>query len=352
MKLQESMTGFYYIGNDHANISKFVNIYKRGYASCNLSQAMMELTREDRIQPEVICCESGFGFAAIKQWAGLLSRHETLSKIPFIIDANRLTTVENYHFINNKTVDDILNIKEWDENNLAAKIRFLQKFKNGNPAFEKEPYMNRIPGSFHAFLKRGFDLLVSFTALLFLAPLFLVIATAIRIESAGPVFYISKRAGKGYRIFNFYKFRTMFKGADKCRNEYAHLNQYRDSSLARFFKIENDPRITRVGRFLRNTSMDELPQLLNVLLGHMSLVGNRPLPLYEAETLTTDSTAERFLAPAGITGLWQIKKRGRMNMSVDERISLDIDYANHSNLLFDMWIMAHTPQALMQKTNT
>ena len=350
MKLQDSKTGFYYIGNDHTNISKFVNIYKRGYASCNLSQAMTELTREDRLQPEVICCESGFGFAAIKQWAGVLSKHKTLSKTPFIIDADGLTTAENYHFISNKTVDDILNIREWDENNLAAKIRFLQKFKNGNPAFEKESYMN--PGSFHSILKRAFDLLVSFTALLFLAPLFLLIAAAIRMESPGPVFYISKRAGKGYRIFNFYKFRTMFHGADKCRNEYAHLNQYKDSALARFFKIENDPRITRAGRFLRNTSLDELPQLFNVLLGHMSLVGNRPLPLYEAETLTTDTTAERFLAPAGITGLWQIKKRGRMNMSVDERISLDIDYANHSNLLFDMWIMAHTPQALMQKANT
>ena len=87
-------------------------------------------------------------------------------------------------------------------------------------------------------------------------------------------------------------------------------------------------------------------------VGDMSLVGNRPLPLYEAENLTTDELAKRFMAPAGMTGLWQIKKRGKSEMSVDERIGLDIDYANNSNLLMDMWIMAHTPQALMQKANT
>ena len=88
-----------------------------------------------------------------------------------------------------------------------------------------------------------------------------------------------------------------------------------------------------------------------MLLGHMSLVGNRPLPLYEAATLTTDEWAKRFMAPAGITGLWQIKKRGRSEMSVEERINLDIDYANNNSFVYDLWIMANTPSALMQKVN-
>src|SRR6185369_10573842 len=206
----------------------------------------------------------------------------------------------------------------------------------------------------HSILKRSFDILVSFTALLLLSPLFFLIALAIRIESKGPIFYISKRAGRGYKIFDFYKFRTMFAGADLRIKELSHLNQYNGNDSVKgpsFFKFNNDPRITRVGNFLRNTSLDELPQLMNVLLGDMSLVGNRPLPLYEAATLTTDQCAQRFLAPAGITGLWQIKKRGREDMSVEERINLDIDYANKYNFIYDLWIMANTPSALIQKSS-
>jgi lipopolysaccharide/colanic/teichoic acid biosynthesis glycosyltransferase len=195
--------------------------------------------------------------------------------------------------------------------------------------------------------------LVSLTALFLLSPLFILIALAIRIESKGPTFYISKRAGCGYRIFDFFKFRTMFAGAESRVKELSHLNQYTEDEKKEptFFKFNNDPRVTKVGEFLRNTSLDELPQLLNVLMGDMSLVGNRPLPLYEAATLTTDQCAQRFLAPAGMTGLWQIKKRGRDDMSVEERISLDIDYANKYNFMYDLWIMANTPSAIIQKSS-
>jgi lipopolysaccharide/colanic/teichoic acid biosynthesis glycosyltransferase len=355
MKLLESMTGFYYVGTKRANITKLVNIYKRGYASGNLNQAMAELTKKDHTIPEVIICESGYGFATIKNWAGFLSKHERLSQIPLIIDADRITAVENFHFIHNRIVDDILNLEEWDESDLETKILFLQKFKAKKGELQKQQkdqMTAQIPGALHNILKRTFDILISIAALVFLAPLFLIIALAIRIESRGNIFYISKRAGMGYRIFNFYKFRTMFPGAERCRTDFDHLNQYPDSKSVRFFKIKNDPRITRVGRILRNTSLDELPQLFNVLLGDMSLVGNRPLPLYEAENLTTDTLAKRFMVPAGITGLWQVKKRGKPEMSGDERIGLDIAYADKSNLLYDMWIMARTPQALIQKTNT
>ena len=129
-------------------------------------------------------------------------------------------------------------------------------------------------------------------------------------------------------------------------------NQYDNGEGgARFFKIVGDPRVTRFGNLLRNTSLDELPQLINVLKGDMSIVGNRPLPLYEAATLTTNEWAERFMAPAGITGLWQIKKRGRADMSAQERIHLDISYARRSNLVYDLWILANTPGALIQKTD-
>lgn len=355
MKLQEGMTGFYYIGTKRANITKLVNIYKRGYASGNLNQAMAELTRKDDIRPEVIFCESGFGFEAVKHWADFLSGHERLSHIPFIIHAENPGDMENLQYIRYKTVDDLLNLEETDDKRLNTKISFLQKYKTRMQDRElesREDLSDQKKGSGYYIVKRAIDILISLTALVLLLPLLLIIALAIRIESKGNIFYVSKRAGMGYRIFNFYKFRTMFSGAEQHRLDLAHLNQYQDSEIARFFKLKDDPRITRVGRFLRNTSLDELPQLINVLKGEMSLVGNRPLPLYEAENLTTNILAKRFLAPAGITGLWQIQKRGKAIMTENERISLDIDYADKSNLLFDMWIMAQTPQAMVQKANT
>jgi lipopolysaccharide/colanic/teichoic acid biosynthesis glycosyltransferase len=197
-------------------------------------------------------------------------------------------------------------------------------------------------------MKRAFDVLVSATALFFLSPLCLLIALIIKLESKGPIFYISKRAGTGYRIFNFYKFRSMRTGSDADLQKLTHLNQYGNSQSV-FFKIKDDPRITTFGQFIRNTSLDEIPQLLNVLLGDMSLVGNRPLPLYEAEKLTKDQIAWRFLAPAGITGLWQITKRGKDNMSEDERIALDIEYAMKNSFWLDMKILFSTIPALLQK---
>jgi lipopolysaccharide/colanic/teichoic acid biosynthesis glycosyltransferase len=195
------------------------------------------------------------------------------------------------------------------------------------------------------------DIILSALLILLLLPVFIIIAIAIKLESKGPIFYNANRAGRGFKIFKFYKFRTMEANADKKIEALAHLNQYKNAEKARFFKISNDPRITKVGKFLRNTSLDELPQLINVLKGDMSLVGNRPLPLYEAATLTTNEFVERFMAPAGITGLWQIKKRGKAEMSVEERIELDVSYARKGNLMYDFWIMAKTPRALFQKSN-
>ncbi|MEO7531733.1 MAG: sugar transferase, partial [Sediminibacterium sp.] len=118
-----------------------------------------------------------------------------------------------------------------------------------------------------------------------------------------------------------------------------------------FLKFKDDPRITRAGKFIRNTSIDELPQLWNVIIGDMSIVGNRPLPLYEAEKLTTDKYAPRFMAPAGITGLWQVEKRGKGEMSEDERLILDNIYAANFNLWYDLKLILKTIPALFQKEN-
>jgi len=248
------------------------------------------------------------------------------------------------------------------------------------------------------FGKRLFDLLFAGTALLFLSPLFLIIYILIKIESKGPAFYYSLRVGTGYRIFKFYKFRSMYVNADQKLKDLKHLNQYdldgkttaseasvvatlcvdckaagkcqyqifadktqwcekefmsakKSTASSAFFKIKDDPRITKIGNFIRNTSIDELPQLWNVVKGDMSIVGNRPLPLYEAEKLTTDKYILRFSAPAGITGLWQVEKRGKGNMSEDERLMLDNVYAQSFSLKNDLKLILRTVPALLQKEN-
>ncbi|WRQ32412.1 sugar transferase [Bacteroidales bacterium MB20-C3-3] len=246
--------------------------------------------------------------------------------------------------------------------------------------------------------KRMFDIIFSALALIILFPFLIVIAALIRVESEGPVIYISKRVGSNYRIFNFYKFRSMYKDADKRLKDYLSLNQYNDVDLSafnieddtakiplnisvnqetslyysdddviseedfirdkkskqknNFLKFENDPRITKMGHFIRKFSIDELPQLVNIIRGDMSIVGNRPLPMYEAEQLTTDQYIDRFIGPAGLTGLWQVQKRGDSGkLSPEERKQLDIFYSSNYNFWMDIKIIFKTLTAFVQKEN-
>ncbi|MEM7551849.1 MAG: sugar transferase [Bacteroidota bacterium] len=236
------------------------------------------------------------------------------------------------------------------------RINFLKDFKKNNTfsLLDLEDDYKEATSKGIPLYKRLFDIFISGGALLILSPLLILVAILIRIDSPGPIFYVSKRAGKGYHIFNFYKFRSMRVGADAELHKLNHLNQYtksdeNDSSASAFVKIENDPRVTRLGSLLRKSSIDELPQLINVLKGDMSIVGNRPLPLYEAEQLTKDEIVKRFNAPAGITGLWQVTKRGKSDMSEYERIRLDITYADRGSFWYDIKIMLMTIPALFQK---
>lgn len=201
-------------------------------------------------------------------------------------------------------------------------------------------------------VKRFFDIVFASLLLIAFAPLMLMIAIVIKLESKGPLFYISKRAGAAYKIFDFYKFRTMVPDAEEKLVQLQEKNQYTSTTLDPefyFVKIKDDPRITRFGRFLRNTSLDELPQLFNVLKGDMSIIGNRPLPLYEAEQLKRDKLAKRFMAPAGITGLWQITKRGGKKMSAVQRVALDILYAEQESVWTDVKILFLTIPAMFQR---
>ena len=251
--------------------------------------------------------------------------------------------------------------------------------------------------------------------IIILSPVFIITAIAIRLESKGPIMFKSKRVGTNYTIFDFLKFRSMYADAEARLKEVAKTegNQYAEKDKTEedeqksvitaplgaeaemmmmnmgmesdmmisddevmlvgddyvvaesdfnkekqedienaFVKIENDPRVTKVGKFIRKYSIDELPQLFNILKGDMSIVGNRPLPLYEAEKLTADSSIDRFMAPAGLTGLWQVEERGKGGMmSAEERKQLDITYGRNYSFKMDMQILFRTITGFVQKDN-
>jgi len=300
-------------------------------------------------------------------------------------------------------IDDFFVLPLPKAESMVGRIRFLVDFRTKYPHTSKEisdikEIKYKMPLS-----KRLFDLLVAISALIVLSPILLLIVIAIRLESKGKVYYISKRVGR--EPFDFYKLRSMRVGADKELNKLAKdKNQYSTASeqseidftkpcpkcveladggtcspilhigthkicdywyniqkkgvaktKSAFIKISDDPRITKVGKFIRNTSIDELPQLINVIKGDMSIVGNRPLPVYEAELLTRGFLSKRFLAPAGITGLWQVELRGKGGvMSEDERMRLDNEYADHFigdnySFWYDLKLILRTVPALFQK---
>ena len=294
---------------------------------------------------------------------------------------------------------------------LNKKIQFISDREG--MMFDDAPSRHRILRFKIPLWKRLFDIIFSLLAIIILSPVFIITAIAIRLESKGPIIFKSKRVGTNYTVFNFLKFRSMYADAEQrlkevakeAGNQYAEKEEEKDhqsvitaplgedaemmmmemgmesdmmisdeevmlvgddfvvaesdfnkekaeENESAFVKIENDPRITKVGKFIRKYSIDELPQLFNILKGDMSIVGNRPLPLYEAEKLTVDSSIDRFMAPAGLTGLWQVEERGKGgNMSAEERKQLDITYGQTYNFALDMKIIFRTLTAFIQKDN-
>ena len=303
--------------------------------------------------PTAIICDFKLSDSNAFSFYNKIKNNPLLGSIPFIVLAKNVSKQDKVKAMK-LGIDDFY-INDFNSFSICDRIEFLQKFKSQiiNQPVEREINLNFfIPLFKMPYAKRLVDILISVSLMLLFSPLYLIIAILIKIESRGSIFYVAKRAGTGYRIFDFYKFRTMKNDADKEITDLAHLNLYKDQlegKKSTFYKIENDPRITKIGRFLRNTSLDELPQLINVLKGDMSLVGNRPLPLYEAEMLTKDQMAKRFLAPSGITGLWQVTKRGKGDLSEEERMEIDIAYADKASFWFDMKIILLTFPALIQR---
>lgn len=329
-----------------------------------------------------------YGEKIFTRYKDLLNKH----KIPFLLRGNDLQLEQRKKLLKDGILDLILDDKALQ--NLPEKIDFYcgmleSRLSTARKKLKKD---YKIPLG-----KRVFDITVASLVLLAVSPILIIAIIAIKLESKGRFYYTSKRVGTGYRVFDFYKLRSMYSDADKRIKELAHLNQYKqeesnkeDKELDRleekfskkgdtsptliykdgtpmteaaynelrkkqqvgtFVKFKDDPRVTKVGRFIRGTSIDELPQLINVLKGDMSIVGNRPLPLYEAEQLTSDDWGERFLAPAGITGLWQVEKRGKGEMSEEERKALDNEYAKNFSLWNDIKLIIKTIPALLQKEN-
>ncbi len=207
---------------------------------------------------------------------------------------------------------------------------------------DADPALSFVPRTFYQ--KRGkrmMDVAVSSLALLALSPLFLLLCIAIRLESRGSPFYLSTRLGRQARPFAFIKFRSMVAGADRMKAELEHLNEM-DGPV---FKIRHDPRMTRMGRFLRKTSLDELPQLINVLRGEMSLVGPRP-PIPEEVERYEPWQRRRLSVTPGITCLWQVS--GRNKISFAEWMKMDMEYIDRLGLGTDLKVLALTLPAVLR----
>jgi exopolysaccharide biosynthesis polyprenyl glycosylphosphotransferase len=190
--------------------------------------------------------------------------------------------------------------------------------------------------------KRFIDILASTGLLITLAPLFAIVTLLIRLDSPGPVFFGQERIGFNKRRFRMLKFRTMVAEADRQQDMLEHLNE----AEGPVFKIKNDPRITRVGKFLRRFSIDELPQLFNVLKGDMSLVGPRPLPVRDVDRIDVQWHKRRFSIKPGITCLWQVN--GRSNIGFDDWVRMDLDYIDKWSLGLDLLILMKTIPAVFR----
>ena len=389
-----------YLGRDQAILKHIASVCPGMFIPLNgLSQACQEIDTIRERYNTMLLVESGNAATLCPMIAELHKRYPRIYII--LVTATTLQGDERKLYlkagVNNMITPDVT-LQRMNE-----LVEFLSQRKQYKLKEFKEKQQQCLAKPFHLPLwKRCFDIMVSLGALLALSPLLLLTALAIRLESKGGIIYRSKRVGTNYQVFDFLKFRSMYSNADRRLKELSALNQYaagkaekkkeqekvatptidvnqltddatdsnlligddfviseeeftqqqRDKQENAFVKIEGDPRVTRVGRFIRKYSIDELPQLINILKGDMSVVGNRPLPLYEAEQLTNDDDIERFLGPAGLTGLWQVEKRGGAGaMSATERKQLDVRYAHEFSFAMDLKIILRTFTAFIQKEN-
>ena len=219
------------------------------------------------------------------------------------------------------------------------------RFDENNKVLEK-PQRKTFNEMTYSFLKRTVDITASATALLLLSPVFLVTSLAIKNDSKGPAMFTQKRIGKDGKLFEIYKFRTMVPDADKKLFELLEKDEEAAKEYKLNKKLKNDPRITKLGAFLRKTSIDELPQLINVLKGDMSLVGPRPYLPREIDDMGNyyDTIIE---SKPGITGLWQVS--GRSNTTFEDRLEFDMEYNENKGFFYDMGLLTKTVGVVLNK---
>jgi exopolysaccharide biosynthesis polyprenyl glycosylphosphotransferase len=193
-------------------------------------------------------------------------------------------------------------------------------------------------------IKRALDVLGAIFGLIVLSPLFLCIAVGVKLSSDGPVFFRQERYGYRRRRFRMIKFRSMVNNAEQMLDDLEHVNE----AVGPIFKIENDPRVTKFGKFIRSTSLDELPQLWNVLVGEMSLVGPRPMSVRDVSLFNEATLMRRFSVKPGITGLWQVN--GRSGVGFDQWIQMDFSYIDEWSLRLDFKILARTVSAVLKRS--
>ena len=387
------MLYYIYIGNNRTiidHLSKVTGGMFMAVSSCNKAAKVIDSIRE-RYNTSILYERNDVE----KDCQDIAFLHKRFPRVYMILVADELPSEEVRLYLQsgvNNTLTPFANEESIQEMTKFLKLRKEHRLQEFSQTHRKVLNTFQLPT-----WKRVFDVLFASAVLIVLSPILIATAIAIRLESKGKIIYKSQRVGSNYKIFNFLKFRSMYTNADKRLKELNSLNQYKieeeipdeqpdirfddligspeeEATLLisddfviseedfhkkksqeqqnTFIKIENDPRVTRVGHFIRKYSIDELPQLFNVLMGDMSIVGNRPLPLYEAELLTNDTYIERFMAPAGLTGLWQVEKRGGAGkMSAEERKQLDIKYARDFSFWLDMKILLKTVTAFVQKEN-
>lgn len=386
---------FFYFGNQEESISNFSGLFPEElevfHSYFHFLQQVLLKKKDEEWWCVFVEAEA---LQHNPKWITNLRKHSRTVLV--ILIAQSISPEERRKYLSFK-VNDVVS-PNIGKQNLDLTLSILQRIALETP---ETPSSGIAPFKLPLW-KRLMDLSIVIPALLVLSPIFLTVAAIIKLESPGPIIYKSKRTGSNYKVFDLYKFRSMYIDAEKRMRDFMALNQYQvasepetegqsgqiftgiprldhledgDSSKLRFadgyviseaeyvkrrrqnqeqafVKLQNDPRITKIGRWIRKFSVDELPQLLNILNGDMSVVGNRPLPLYEAELLTTDDYVKRFMAPAGLTGLWQVERRGDAGkFSPEERKMLDIQYAESFSFKMDIIIILRTFTSFIQKEN-